>query len=454
MSAHVPVMLDEVMAVLAPRDDAIYVDATFGGGGYTEALLERARCTVYAIDRDEDAIARGRALADRFGGRLTLMHGRFSEMETLLAGHGVSKADGVAFDLGVSSFQFDEAERGFSFSHDGPLDMRMDTSRDESAADLVNTLSQSELASILRDFGEEKRAQAVARAIIAARPITRTGELAAIVERIVGRGGQAIHPATRTFQALRIAVNDELGELERGLDAAECVLSPKGRLAVVCVPLAGRPHRQALPHRTFGTREPRLAPCARASAVPRTDLRGERQTAPYARTRRSPRQPAVALGAAALGGTHHRTFLERSGLVGESVMIRTLNFAFIAITGFVCLGLYRIAEEARVAAVDLRETRSAIVQEQDALAVLGAEWARVTQPARISALTQKHLDLSALPVMEFSSLTQLPQKAPPLAPETNFATVKAIVPDMKPAKPQPHVVEPDEPTFAVVNTGT
>jgi 16S rRNA (cytosine1402-N4)-methyltransferase len=233
MSAHVPVMLDDVMAILAPRDDAIYVDATFGGGGYTAALLSRARCTVYAIDRDEDAIARGRVLADRFGGRLTLMHGRFSEMEALLAGHGVNKADGVAFDIGVSSFQFDDAERGFSFSHDGPLDMRMDPSRDDSAADLVNTLSQSELASILRDFGEEKRAQAVARAIVAARPITRTGELAAIVERTVGRGAQAIHPATRTFQALRIAVNDELGELERGLDAAECVLNAKGRLAVV-----------------------------------------------------------------------------------------------------------------------------------------------------------------------------------------------------------------------------
>ena len=135
-------------------------------------------------------------------------------------------------------------------------------------------------------------------------------------------------------------------------------------------------------------------------------------------------------------------------------MIRTLNFAFIAITGLVCLGLYRIAEEARVAAVDLRETRAAIVHEQDALAVLGAEWARVTQPARISALSQKHLDLSDLPVMELSALTQLPQKAPPLAPETNFATVKAIVPDMTPAKAQPHVVEPGEPTFAVINTGT
>jgi 16S rRNA (cytosine1402-N4)-methyltransferase len=230
MSAHVPVMLEEVMAVLAPRDDAIYVDATFGGGGYTEALLKRARCTVYAIDRDEDAIARGQALAERFDGRLTLMHGRFSEMVALLAGHGVSKADGIAFDLGVSSFQFDEAERGFSFSHDGPLDMRMDAHRGESAADLVNTLSQSELASILRTYGEEKRAQTVARAIVAARPITRTGELAAIIERTLGRGAQHIHPATRTFQALRIAVNDELGELERGLDAAESVLSPQGHL--------------------------------------------------------------------------------------------------------------------------------------------------------------------------------------------------------------------------------
>lgn len=135
-------------------------------------------------------------------------------------------------------------------------------------------------------------------------------------------------------------------------------------------------------------------------------------------------------------------------------MIRTLNFAFIAITGFVCLGLYRIAEEARVAAVDLRETRAAIVQEQDSLAVLGAEWARVTQPARIQALSQKHLDLTDRAAMEFSSLTKLPQKAPPLAPETGFATVKAIAPQAKPVQPQPSVVEPDEPTFAVINTGT
>jgi 16S rRNA (cytosine1402-N4)-methyltransferase len=226
-------MLEEVMAVLAPRDKAIYVDATFGGGGYSQALLERARCAVYAIDRDEAALSRGREVAQRFGGRLTLMHGRFSEMEQLLAQHGVLKADGVAFDLGVSSFQFDEADRGFSFSHDGPLDMRMDSSRGQTAADLVNTLPVSELAGILRTFGEEKRAQTVARAIVAARPITRTRELAEIMERVLGKGRQQIHPATRTFQALRIAVNDELGELARGLEAAECILKPDSNIAVV-----------------------------------------------------------------------------------------------------------------------------------------------------------------------------------------------------------------------------
>jgi len=282
MSTHVPVMLDEVMAVLAPRDDAIYVDATFGGGGYTAALLSRARCTVYAIDRDEDAIARGQALAERFDGRLTLLHGRFSDMEELLAGHGVRRADGVAFDLGVSSFQFDEAERGFSFSHDGPLDMRMDASRDETAADLVNTLPASEIATILRTYGEEKRAQSVARAIVASRPITRTGELAAIIERTLGRGAQKIHPATRTFQALRIAVNDELGELERGLDAAECVLNPEGRIAAVSFhSLEDRIVKQFLTNRSGrASRGSRHAPAQAPSREPTFRVSGKQPRMP------------------------------------------------------------------------------------------------------------------------------------------------------------------------------
>ena len=233
MSArHVPVMLEEVMAVLQPRDDAIYVDGTFGGGGYSAALLERAKCRVVGIDRDAEAIARGRVLAERFEGRLTLIHGRFSQMDALLGAQGVGKADGVALDIGVSSFQLDTSERGFSFAADGPLDMRMDASDGLSAADLVNTLSEEDLVRILSRYGEEKRAKTLARAIIAARPISRTGELADVAERVLGRR-EKIHPATRTFQALRIAVNDELGELERGLEAAERVLNPNGRLAVV-----------------------------------------------------------------------------------------------------------------------------------------------------------------------------------------------------------------------------
>ena len=231
--AHVPVMLEEVMAVLAPRDDAIYVDGTFGGGGYSAALLSRARCRVYGIDRDAAAIARGRALAEQFAGRLTLIQGRFSEMDVLLDAQGVAKADGIALDVGVSSFQLEDAARGFSFSADGPLDMRMDETQGETAADLVNHLSEDALADILRRYGEEKRAKSLARAIVAARPIARTRELAQIAARVLGKGAQKIHPATRTFQALRIAVNDELGELERGLEAAERVLKPQGRLAVV-----------------------------------------------------------------------------------------------------------------------------------------------------------------------------------------------------------------------------
>lgn len=233
MSAgHIPVMLEQVLAVLQPRDDAIYVDGTFGGGGYSAALLARAKCRVFGIDRDAEAIARGQAMAARFEGRLTLIHGRFSEMDALLDAQGVGKADGIALDIGVSSFQLDQSERGFSFGADGPLDMRMDTSQGLPAADLVNTLSEEDLVHILSRYGEEKRAKTLARAIIAARPISRTAELAGVAERVLGRR-EKIHPATRTFQALRIAVNDELGELERGLEAAERVLAPQGRLAVV-----------------------------------------------------------------------------------------------------------------------------------------------------------------------------------------------------------------------------
>ncbi|ODT23883.1 MAG: 16S rRNA (cytosine(1402)-N(4))-methyltransferase [Kaistia sp. SCN 65-12] len=233
---HVPVMAREVVDALQPRDGGRYLDGTFGAGGYTAAMLDRADCQVIAIDRDPDAIAAGQALAQRYAPRLRLIEGRFGDMADLLSAEGVEDVDGVALDLGVSSMQFDQADRGFSFRASGPLDMRMEKSG-ASAADLVNEGDETELADIIWRYGEERRSRRVARAIVEARRAKRietTGELAEIVRRAVGpQGRDESDPATRTFQALRIAVNDELGELERGLAAAEQVLAPGGRLAVV-----------------------------------------------------------------------------------------------------------------------------------------------------------------------------------------------------------------------------
>jgi 16S rRNA (cytosine1402-N4)-methyltransferase len=232
---HVPVMLREVLDLLAPRDGGLYLDATFGGGGYTAAILGAADCTVFAIDRDPDAIARGAALAARHPGRLHLIEGRFGDMVALLAARGIAALDGVAFDLGVSSFQLDEAARGFSFRAEGPLDMRMGRSG-ASAADLVNTLDERALADLIRRFGEERHARRVARAIVRARaeaPITTTSRLAAIVRAAVPHGSDGIDPATRSFQAVRITVNEELDELARGLAAAIGLLSPGGRIVAV-----------------------------------------------------------------------------------------------------------------------------------------------------------------------------------------------------------------------------
>jgi 16S rRNA (cytosine1402-N4)-methyltransferase len=229
MSGHLPVMLNEVLAALKPRDGARYVDGTFGGGGYARAILEAADCRVLGIDRDPQAIARGQKLVEHFAGRLTLVEGEFSRMADF-----TDTSDGVVLDLGVSSFQFDTPARGFSFREDGPLDMRMSLSG-ESAADVVNSADGRTLAQIIARLGEEKNARRIARAIIAARPVTTTAQLAGVVSETQGPAAlrHAIHPATRTFQALRIHVNDELGELERGLDAALEILKPEGRLAVV-----------------------------------------------------------------------------------------------------------------------------------------------------------------------------------------------------------------------------
>ena len=234
ISFHVPVMLSEVIGLLAPRDGGRYLDGTFGGGGYAEAILAAASCTLWAIDRDPDAIARGASLAARYPG-LHLIHGQFGDMLALLAERGVAALDGVVLDLGVSSFQLDQAERGFSFRADGPLDMRMDRSG-QTAAELVNTLPERELADTLFQLGEERASRRIARAIVAAReggPIMSTARLAEIIRSVLPPDRSGIDPATRSFQALRIRVNDELGEIERGLAQASGLLAPGGRLIVV-----------------------------------------------------------------------------------------------------------------------------------------------------------------------------------------------------------------------------
>ena len=226
---HIPVLLDEVIAALDPQPGDVLVDATFGAGGYTRALLERG-ATVHAFDRDPDAVAAGRKMD---APRLVLHQRRFSEMVDALAGAGLASVDGVVMDIGVSSMQLDRAERGFAFSADGPLDMRMSQAGD-SAADFLNRADETTIADVLYDYGEERQSRRVARAIVAARPLSTTGDLARVVRKALGhRPHDKKDPATRTFQAVRIHVNAELDELRAGLHAAETLLRAGGRLAVV-----------------------------------------------------------------------------------------------------------------------------------------------------------------------------------------------------------------------------
>ena len=234
---HVPVLLDEAVAALSPQSGGLYVDGTFGAGGYTQALLAIPGVRVLALDRDPTAIATGAALVGRHGGRLELRRARFGALDEALeaSGFAVQGCDGVVLDIGVSSMQIDAAERGFSFRQDGPLDMRME-SEGPSAADIVNLESAETIADILYHYGEERASRRIARAILHDRqalPFTSTRQLAELVARLLPGKPNEIHPATRTFQALRIAVNDELGELARALVAAERALKPGGRLAVV-----------------------------------------------------------------------------------------------------------------------------------------------------------------------------------------------------------------------------
>jgi 16S rRNA (cytosine1402-N4)-methyltransferase len=261
---HLPVLLSEVLAALAPADGQTFLDGTFGAGGYSRAILNAADTRVLALDRDPSAIAAGAALVAAAGGRLMLRRARFADLEQQMQACGIAGFDGITLDIGVSSMQLDEAVRGFSFRQDGPLDMRME-SAGRSAADLVNEASAEELADILYYYGEERESRRIARAIVHDRvttPFTTTRQLAELIARIIPTKPNEIHPATRTFQALRIAVNDELGELAKALVAAEMALKPGGRLAIVSFhSLEDRIVKQFLADRSTKGRAPsRLLP--------------------------------------------------------------------------------------------------------------------------------------------------------------------------------------------------
>jgi 16S rRNA (cytosine1402-N4)-methyltransferase len=297
---HVPVMLDEVLVALAPKGGEMFIDGTFGAGGYTRGILGFGDTRVLGIDRDPAALSAGEALG--LAG-LTLRAGVYSGMEAIAEEAGFAPANGIVLDIGVSSMQIDDGARGFSFQKDGPLDMRM-SSEGASAADVVNRAGEGLLADILFHYGEERRARAIAKAIIAARKakrFERTLELVETIESVLGRGRpDMIHPATRTFQALRIFVNDELGELSRGLEAAERLLAPDGRLAVVTFHsledrivkrfLAARCGRQAGPSRHM--------PDIKQAAPSFEALTKGAEVASEAETERNPRARSAKLRAA------------------------------------------------------------------------------------------------------------------------------------------------------------
>jgi 16S rRNA (cytosine1402-N4)-methyltransferase len=232
---HKPVLLREVLEALAPRDGEIMVDGTFGAGGYSRAILDSANCELYGIDRDPTAVATGKKLEAEYDGRFHMVEGCFGDMAKLIPAAGPEQVDGIVLDIGVSSMQLDQADRGFSFREDGPLDMRMSMSG-PTAADFVNTAEEEDIANVIYRYGEERASRKVARKIIEMRaeePFTTTSQLARAVRSVVRKSKDGIDPATRTFQALRIYVNDELGELERAMGAAEMLLKPGGRLVVV-----------------------------------------------------------------------------------------------------------------------------------------------------------------------------------------------------------------------------
>ena len=422
---HVPVLLKEAMEALDPRADGLYVDGTFGAGGYARALLDRG-ARVIALDRDPSAIQAGEALKASAGGQLELVEARFGDLDEVAKRLGVDALDGIVFDIGVSSMQLDEAARGFSLRFDAPLDMRMGRSG-RSAADILRDEDEATIADILFHFGEERAARRIARAIVAdreAKPFTSTLELAGLIARVApARRGELTHPATRAFQALRIAVNDELGELVRGLCAAERLLKPGGRLAVVTFhSLEDRIVKQFLAGRSGrGRAASRRLPGEPAEAEPTFEV--PRRQPIEASEAEAQLKSALAFGeiaiwrsferAAAGTGRRDRGAGSTAGAKGETInMWRILHaFAIAALIGSAAY-VYGVKYRTIYASEQLVKTRHLINKEKDAINLLRAEYAHLARPDRVQSLANSKLGLEPLALSRIATVNELPDAQP------------------------------------------
>ena len=424
LAPHIPVLGRPVVEFLQPRDGGVYIDGTFGAGGYTRAILAAAHSRVIGIDRDQTAIALGADLVEQAKGRLTLVEDRFSNLDAIARTVGYNTVDGVVLDLGVSSMQLDRAERGFSFRLDGPLDMRMG-SEGPSATEVIAAVNERDLADIIFSLGEERHSRAVARAIIKARssvPIETSRALAEIVASVVRSRPGDIHPATRTFQALRSFVNDELSELVTALQAAERILKSGGRLVVVSFhSLEDRIIKSFFADRGEIRSGSRHAPEVKRPILTfrilskRPVVADEDEVMRNARARSAKLRAAERTDAPARAGVPSDLLPRLPSLARRperTISMRLLNILVIGALILAASFVYKIKFNSTLQAERVAKVRGELRRERNAIAILRAEWAKLDTPARIQGLADRHLALQPIEPTQFDNLDRLPERPP------------------------------------------
>jgi len=388
-SPHISVMLNEVLETLSPTDGEVYVDGTFGAGGYTRAILQAADCVVLAIDRDPAALKVAEEFKQEFGERFVFLRGCFGDVKALLQDAGYDQVNGFVLDIGVSSMQIDQAGRGFSFKNDGPLDMRMDTQNGETAADIVNTYAQDDLANLIYKYGEERKSRRIAQKIVERReeqPFETTRQLAEVVAKVLPKSGhQKTDPATRTFQALRIAVNDELGELGKALKASPEILKEGGRLVVVSF----HSLEDGLVKQTLREQSGRIEGGSR-HLPPQVNNALILYTLPKAKALK-PTQEEINLNPRSRSARAHRS-------VDGGGEMKTTFLSYLMVYGavvFMGIALINTGQKVQMMEREIRTYDRKIEKEKEAIKTLKAEWAYLNTPARLENLAEKAFGMHA-----------------------------------------------------------